>query len=94
MEVFSLTFPVRLGALFIPDPPGWPHRATVDGVSYQVDGSMDLSNFNLGLQEVFLLLHPSLPPLSRGWEYRTFIISTPVMLMPKGFMRAEATAFP
>jgi hypothetical protein len=65
----TYTFPVRDGAVF-----GGTERlsATVNGVSYTLSGSVDLTNFNQRPVEIAPPLISGLPEPNSGWIYRTF----------------------
>ncbi len=84
-----ITFPVRgqasevtfLGA-----------SATVDGVTYTVQGSNDLSGFDVPVAQLPAPLSDGMPPLSdaAAWHYRSFRLSGDIPARgPKGFLRVK-----
>lgn len=85
-----ITFPVRGSAssvTFLGSPsPG----ATVDGVTYTVQGSNDLSAFDVPVVELPAPLSGGMPTLSDegAWHYRSFRLSGDIPARgPKGFLR-------
>ena len=83
----SYTMPVRYGAGFVF---GTNSAATVDGLTYRVQGSSDLVNWNQPVEEVYNAGTNGLPALSMGgvggYQYRSFRLSDPAL--KKGFIRA------
>ena len=69
-----LTLPVRTGASFS----GTTEQVSglIDGVIYRIQGSDELSNWNLAVSEVLgadkTSIESGMPGLDGGWEYRTF----------------------
>jgi hypothetical protein len=85
---YTLTIPVRSGATF--SATGGPSVSTqVDGITYRIQGSYDLSNWTTG-PEVVPLATPlaTTPTLTSGWEYKSFRLAAPTSAQPKAFMRA------
>ena len=75
-DYFTITLPVRRGAVFtnFPTP-----TTTIDGLTYDIQGTLDLSSWNIGLAEVTPALSTGLPGLADldgdgnpDWEYHTF----------------------
>jgi len=88
----ALTLAVRAGARFSGTP---SPSATIDGIRYTIEGSLDLDSFGASVIEAPIALAPSvtgLPDLgSSGWEYHTFILENSDGLPGKGFLRAKVT---
>ena len=63
--------------------------ASVDGITYTIQGSLDLAFPNSAVSETSA---PSgLPILPTGWEYRRFRLDASEGLPDKGFLRAKVT---
>ena len=88
----ALTLAVRSGARFSGSP--FP-SATIDGVRYTIEGSLDLDSHAAGVIEAPLALTPpvtGLPGLvGSGWEYHTFILQHSDGLPDRGFLRVQIT---
>jgi autotransporter-associated beta strand protein len=88
----TLTVAVRAGATFAGSP---SPAATVDGVTYTLQGSLDLSSFTSGVTEAASALSPAqtgLPDITgSGWEYHTFILTGSEGLPGRGFLRAAVS---
>ena len=85
-----LTFACRSGATFTS---GGPITASLDGITYTVRGSGDLSAFLLGVSEVVPALTAGLPPTPpSGYEYRTFGLTSDVASQPEGFLQVRVSA--
>lgn len=82
LDGFVFTLPVRDGAVFTGMA---PPTAEVDGINYQIQGSLDLGSFGASLTEVSPAHSAGLPPLNAGWSYRSFRHTTPEI--PAGFFR-------
>jgi hypothetical protein len=86
----TLTLAVRAGARFSGSP---SPSATIDGLRYTIEGSLDLNAYAAGVTEAPLALAPSvtgLPELGgSGWEYRTFILQPSDGLPRRGFLRVQ-----
>lgn len=93
-NVFTLTIPVRNDAIFTPGATELVSRA-VDGVIYRIQGSDNLTDWNLQITEVTgtdaATIQANLTEtLSEGWSYRTF--RTPGTMTdgdPADFIRAK-----
>ncbi len=85
---YTLTIPVRIGATFSATT-GPSISTQVDGITYRIQGSYDLANWTTG-PDVVPLASPltTTPPLSSGWEYKSFRLSTSTSAQPKAFIRA------
>lgn len=88
----ALTLAVRKGAVFSGHP---SPAATVDGIHYLVEGSLDLATYSASVLEAPIPLAPAatgLPDLNdSGWEYRTFILQESKGLPDRGFLRVKIT---
>ena len=65
--------------------------STVDGITYTIQGSTDLSAFTTGVTLVTPAVTPSLPTLPGGYQYRTFSLTGSDGLPSKGFLRVQVT---
>jgi arylsulfatase A-like enzyme len=88
-----LTVAIRVGAVFSSTGMG-PLEANIDGVSYQVRGSVDLQSYEEMVEEVFPAMESGLPPVARGWSYRTFRLTSTNGLSGSGFLQAVADEAP
>ncbi len=61
--------------------------ATMDEVTYLVQGSETLESFGAMIEEISPALSGGLPELSPGWEYRSFRLVAGVAPEPRAFMR-------
>ncbi|MGC4017359.1 MAG: M60 family metallopeptidase [Luteolibacter sp.] len=88
-----LTLPVRNGALFSGSTA--QVSAPVDGVVYQIEGSLDFNGWNLAVTELTgTAADPykaDMPTLESGWSYRCFRTQGN---HPKTFLRAKASESP
>ena len=91
---FTLTFPVRTGAVpAASDPAGGPLvlEQTIDDISYNIQASDELAAWTLEVSEVTggdaAAIQVGLPPVSAGWVYRTFASPGPVAGDPIELMR-------
>lgn len=84
-----MTLPVRAGASFLPASAG-ALEATIDGVTYRIEGSPDLVNWNLQISEVTpnASFVPSLPAPT-GWTYRSFRTAGEASAASKAFLRLK-----
>jgi len=87
LKELTLTLAVRNGSgspVFSGSP---SPSATVDGITYTIEGSLDLAFPNSSVSETSV---PSgLPALPSGWEYRRFKLDASSGLPGKGFLRAR-----
>ena len=84
----TITIPVRTGATFAAD--GTKQKATIDGVIYTVEGSLDLSSFTSAVS--FVGKTASGDP---DYELHTFLLTaSDVPGAPKGFLRASVEKAP
>ncbi|HEV3409731.1 MAG TPA: hypothetical protein VG095_05530 [Chthoniobacterales bacterium] len=88
-DFFTLTLPVRAGAVFSGS--GEQVSAPSDGVVYRRQGSTDLLDFTTTpVFEVTPALSAGMPALSPGSEYRTFRLGAG----SKGFLRFAVSPAP
>ena len=85
----TLTVAVRDGA-GSPTFTGSPSlTASVDGITYTIEGSLDLASFASSVSET--AAPTGLPALPAGWEYRRFRLDASNGLPSIGFLRAKVT---
>lgn len=84
-----LTIAVRSGAPAFAGSPS--PTATIDGVTYTIEGSADLNAFTSAVSIVDPVT-TDLPALESGYVYRSFSLDGSDGLSGKGFLRAKATA--
>jgi alpha-L-fucosidase 2 len=85
----TLTIPVRNGSgspIFSVTP---TPTASVDGITYTIEGSVDLVFPNGAVSEISPPGDP--PPLPAGWEYRRFRLDAFGDSATKGFLRVKVT---
>lgn len=84
-----ITTLVRTGANFT----GSPSAATLDGITYTVEGSLELNNWTAGVETTTV---PGTPPAApSGYQWAAFRITTPFAPgQPKGFMRVKVVTVP
>ncbi len=71
---------------------GSPLSSTIDGVTYHVQGSLDLVDFSSAVTQVPTAITENLPTLSSAdYEYRSFRLDSSNDLPNKGFLRATVT---
>jgi hypothetical protein len=89
-----ITLAVRSGASFAGSP---SPIATLDGVSYSIQGSVSLTAFDQTVEGPLgtVVLPPSLPPTApTGYEYKTFRLAGSNGLPSRGFLRSVASEVP
>ncbi|QJE98552.1 beta strand repeat-containing protein [Luteolibacter luteus] len=92
-QALVLTLPVRDGAVF-DNVPGPGLDATVDRITYAIQGSNNLTAFDQAVTEI-PANSTGLPPASTGWTYRCFRLSGAIPARgTKGFLAATATESP
>ncbi len=90
----TLTVAVRSGAVFAGSP---SPTATIDGVTYTIEGSLNLNTFDTGVTEITALspAQSDLPDITgSGWTYHSFMLDGSEGLTGKGFLRAKTEAAP
>ena len=90
-EYLTMTFPVFTGTSFTgtPSPSG-----TQDGLTYTIQGTLDLNDWTEDLIEVTPADSTGLPPLSPGWEYRSFRTSAAISSPGNAFLRIGIAEVP
>lgn len=85
-----LTLAVRAGAAFTGTA---PPTATVDGVTYAIQGGTDLAAFATAVEAMAAPVVPASLPATppAGYEYRSFRLSGSDGLAGRGFLRASAS---
>jgi hypothetical protein len=63
-----------------------------DGITYTIEGSLDLAGFPTIVSVVTTPVITGLPPAGAGYEYRSFSLSGSNGLPGKGFLRARVTS--
>lgn len=89
----TLTIAARAGATFVSNG-NQTMSATRDGISYQIEGSQELTTWTGGIAELIPALTSGLPPAPGGHEYHTFQSTTPVAGNARDFLRVKVTAAP
>ncbi len=83
----TLTLEVRAGTTFTADGPDLV-SPPVDGITYRIEGSTDLSDFTSPVTEV--IPHLGTGSAKSGYTFRTFRLSAANGLPNQGFLRASA----
>ena len=91
MDHLALTLPVRSGAIFSGSP---SPSTTIDGITYTIQGTLDLNDWTESLIEVTPADSTGLPSLSSGWEYRTFRFIQETSLNSNSYLRVQLTPVP
>lgn len=87
----ALTLACRSGATFTGT---GPMTATVDGVTYSIRVSNDLTTFTTALEEVTPAVTTGLPTVPAGYTYKTFRATALRSATTKAFIQAIATEAP
>lgn len=86
-NALTYTLPVRTGAVFTGST---SQTTTIDGVTYTIEGSDDLSTWGtMVISEVVPALTSGLPALDTGWTYRTFRTPGSSTSDPTDFIRSK-----
>ncbi|BCX46404.1 PEP-CTERM domain protein [Haloferula helveola] len=83
-DYFSITVPVRDGAVFTGSP---SPTATIDGITYTAQGTGDLTTWDTTVVELIPANSAGLPGLDTGWSYRTFRLDLTQGVLGEGFLR-------
>ena len=90
-----MTLPIFNGASFSGTT---AKSATIGQIAYTIEGSNSLSVFDQAVSEVIPAVDGGLPPVSSGWNYRTFRLNGAVggasSRGPTGFLRARTAPAP
>lgn len=86
---YTLTIPVRNGVEFNTGTGPRISTGPVQGLTYKVEGSYNLSSFDENVVEVTPAEDPGVPLSDpAAYSYKTFRLAEPVTAQPKGFLRA------
>lgn len=85
---YSITIPVRSGATFSSGP---SPSATIDGITYTIQGCTDMSNCKVPIQPITPALTGTLTAPA-GWELASFRFVEDTVTQSKGFIWVEITA--
>jgi len=85
-----LTVAVRTGTPAFAGSPSPSATHAADGITYSIEGSLDLAGFLTTVNVVPTPVVPgSLPPAGAGYEYRSFSLEGSNGLTGMGFLRAK-----
>jgi autotransporter-associated beta strand protein len=87
-----LTIAVRSGTPAFAGSPTPSAVHPTDGLTYSIEGSMDLNGFPASVTVVPTAVTTGLPAAGAGYEYRSFSLDGSNDLSSKGFLRAKVTA--
>jgi autotransporter-associated beta strand protein len=87
-----LTVAVRTGTPAFAGTPSPSAAFTADGITYTIEGSLNLSGFLTPVNVVPTPVITGLPPAGAGYEYRSFSLDGSNGLNGKGFLRAKVTS--
>ncbi|MEX1113819.1 MAG: heparinase II/III family protein [Akkermansiaceae bacterium] len=90
LKELTLTLAIRNGSGSPVFSAGAAPTASVDGITYTIEGALDLAFPNSNVSETSL--PAGLPALPTGWEYRRFRLDVSEGLSDKGFLRTKVTA--
>lgn len=88
---FVLTVPVRASAAFSGS---GAQTASIDGITYRVEGSTNLATFDQAVVEVSPADAAGLPAVDSGWTYRSFRLASANPAPGKGFLRVRVEKNP
>lgn len=89
IPALTYTFLTRIGTTF--DTGSGPRAATMDGVTYSVQGGQDLSDWTATITEVTPAIITGMDPAPIGYEYHTFKTAGPVSSTARDFIRVQVT---
>ena len=87
-----LTVAVRAGTPAFTGTPSPSANFAADGITYTIEGSLDLGSFLAPVVAVPTAVVTGLPVAGPGYEYRSFSLGGSDGLGGKGFLRAEVTS--
>jgi hypothetical protein len=87
-----LTVAVRTGTATFTGSPTPSAAQAADGITYSIEGSLDLAGFPTAVTVVPTPVTTGLPAAGVGYEYRSFSLDGSNGLTGKGFIRAKVTA--
>jgi autotransporter-associated beta strand protein len=92
LKQLILTVAVRSGTPAFSGSPSPTATQAADGITYSIEGSLDLAGFPATVNVVPTPVTVGLPPAGAGYEYRSFSLSGSNGLPGKGFLRAKVTS--
>jgi hypothetical protein len=92
LEELILTVAVRSGTPAFSGSPSPTATQAADGITYSIEGSLDLAGFPATVNVVPTPVTVGLPAAGAGYEYRSFSLSGSNGLPGKGFLRAKVTS--
>ena len=92
LKELILTVAVRSGTPAFSGSPSPTATQAADGITYTIEGSLDLAGFPTIVGVVTTPVITGLPPAGAGYEYRSFSLSGSNGLPGKGFLRAKVTS--
>ena len=87
-----LTVAVRTGTPAFAGSPSPSANLAADGITYTIEGSLDLGSFPTTVNVVPTPVITGLPAAGAGYEYRSFSLDGSNGLTGKGFLRAKVTS--
>jgi hypothetical protein len=87
----AITLACRSGATFAGT---GPITSTIDGITYSIRASSDLTTFATALEEVTPAVTAGLPTVPTGYTYKTFRMTAPRGSATKAFIQAVAAETP
>jgi autotransporter-associated beta strand protein len=87
-----LTVAVRTGTPAFTGSPSPASVNSADGITYSIEGSVDLAGFPTTVNVVPTAVTTGLPAAGAGYEYRSFSLNGSNGLSDKGFLRAKVTS--
>jgi autotransporter-associated beta strand protein len=92
LKELILTVAVRSGTPAFSGSPSPTGTQASDGITYTIEGSLDLAGFPTTVDVVPTPITVGLPAAGTGYEYRSFSLSGSNGLSGKGFLRAKVTS--
>lgn len=92
LKELILTVAVRTGTPAFSGSPSPSAIQIADGITYTIEGSLDLATFPATVNVVPTPVTVGLPAAGTGYEYRSFSLSGSNGLPSKGFLRAKVTS--
>ena len=87
-----LTVAVRTGTPAFTGSPSPSANFAAEGITYTIEGSLDLGSFPTPVVAVPTAVVTGLPAAGLGYEYRSFSLGGSDGLGGRGFLRAEVTS--
>jgi hypothetical protein len=92
LKELILTVAVRSGTAAFSGSPSPTAAQMADGITYTIEGSLDLAGFPTTVNVVPTPVTTGLPAAGSGYEYRSFSLNGSNGLAGKGFLRAKVTS--